>query len=331
MLLLAVIGITIWLHGAELGPPAEPAESYGAARPEWYFLFLFQLLKKFESEFVGAIVVPGAVMAFLFALPVIARIRYLHWINVLVILSLVAGAGYLTYEAIDHDHYHTRHPRPPAEPGQLLLHQERTSAAISFHEAREQAEREYQRLRLLIEFHGIPKQGVSVSLVRHDPEIQGPRLFRRNCASCHSYLDSTGQGIRGPTRPEGATGQSDPAAAPFGGPNLFGFATRDWFRRALDPRHIVSDEGFGATRHKGGEMASFVTSELVELSSEQQSQRDLIGAALSAEAGLPAQRQQDAQLAQDGSLERGRAAVATAIKEQACTDCGVSTYQTEVK
>src|SRR5688572_10266581 len=58
---VVVIGVTIWLHGAELGPPAEPTESYGAARPEWYFLFLFQLLKFFkaEYEFVGAIVVPG--------------------------------------------------------------------------------------------------------------------------------------------------------------------------------------------------------------------------------------------------------------------------------
>ena len=37
--------------GAELGAPADPVEEYSAARPEWYFLFLFQLLKKFKSEF----------------------------------------------------------------------------------------------------------------------------------------------------------------------------------------------------------------------------------------------------------------------------------------
>jgi ubiquinol-cytochrome c reductase cytochrome b subunit len=30
--------------GAELGAPADPSESYAAARPEWYFLFLFQFL-----------------------------------------------------------------------------------------------------------------------------------------------------------------------------------------------------------------------------------------------------------------------------------------------
>src|SRR5262249_51937770 len=30
------------LPGAELGPPADASEPYSAARPEWYFLFLFQ-------------------------------------------------------------------------------------------------------------------------------------------------------------------------------------------------------------------------------------------------------------------------------------------------
>jgi ubiquinol-cytochrome c reductase cytochrome b subunit len=68
-------------------------------------------------------------------------------------------------------------------------------------------------------------------------------------------------------------------------------------------------------------MASFVTTELAELTTEQQQQRDRIIAALSAEAALPGQREQDAQAARDGSLEQGREAAATAIKDQACTDC----------
>jgi ubiquinol-cytochrome c reductase cytochrome b subunit len=33
--------------GAELGAPADPSNQYSAARPEWYFLFLFQFLKLF--------------------------------------------------------------------------------------------------------------------------------------------------------------------------------------------------------------------------------------------------------------------------------------------
>lgn len=321
VLLAAVIGWTIWKHGAELGPPAEPTESYGAARPEWYFLFLFQLLKKFKSEFVGAIVVPTLVMAFLFAMPLIAKVRYLHWMNVLVIITMLVGVGYLTYEAIDHDNYHTRHPNKPADQSKLVLHRERTEASIGFHEAQEQSEREYERMTQLVEFFGIPKEGAAVSLVRNDPEIQGPRLFRRNCASCHSYLDADGKGIRGPVRPTGKDGKPDEKAPPFGAPNLYGFATREWFQKILDPNKIMSDDMFGGTKHSSGEMATFVMTELGDLDEEQKKQRDLIAATLSAEASLVGQRELDAQLAKSGDLEKGREAVTTAIKDQACTDC----------
>ena len=55
------------ISGPNLGAPADPANPYSAARPEWYFLFLFQFLKLFEghgaaANSLGAIVVPGMVM-----------------------------------------------------------------------------------------------------------------------------------------------------------------------------------------------------------------------------------------------------------------------------
>ena len=43
--------------------------------------------------------------------------------------------------------------------------------------------------------------------------------------------------------------------------------------------------------------------------------------ALSAEAALPAQAEEDKKAMEDGSLERGREALATAITNSACTDC----------
>jgi ubiquinol-cytochrome c reductase cytochrome b subunit len=47
--------------GADLGAPADAANPYSAARPEWYFLFLFQFLKFFpgDREIIGAIVIPS--------------------------------------------------------------------------------------------------------------------------------------------------------------------------------------------------------------------------------------------------------------------------------
>ncbi len=95
--------------GAELGAPADPANPYSAARPEWYFLFLFQFLKLFEGhgasgEFLGAIVVPGLVMGFLFLMPFIGRWKLGHRLNVVYLFALFCGVGWLTYSAYREDH-----------------------------------------------------------------------------------------------------------------------------------------------------------------------------------------------------------------------------------
>ncbi|MDA1051366.1 MAG: cytochrome b N-terminal domain-containing protein [Planctomycetota bacterium] len=310
--MLAFVIVLTCYRAAELGPPAEPTESYGAARPEWYFLFLFQLLKHCGThEFVGAIVIPGAAMGFLFALPLIAKVKYGHIVNCTVILVLVIGAGYLTYEAIDHDNYAERHSDKPTDPAAVDLWKERTKAANAFHEAQETALREYERTQELIDFYGIPKEGAAVGLVRIDPEIQGRRLFKRKCASCHSYLDKEGHGIAGPELPEGW--ESNKTA--FGGPNLHGFASREWIEGLLSPAGIVSSDYFEFTAHGipdadgaySSDMVTFVRDDLVK------ADVPAIAAALSAEAGLLSQREQDKNTA---LIEEGRAKIA-----DNCTDC----------
>jgi ubiquinol-cytochrome c reductase cytochrome b subunit len=57
-----------------LGAAADPSKPYDA-RPEWYFVCLFELLKKFEGplEPVGAFVLPGLGLLFLFAVPFLDR------------------------------------------------------------------------------------------------------------------------------------------------------------------------------------------------------------------------------------------------------------------
>ncbi|MDX2269510.1 MAG: cytochrome b N-terminal domain-containing protein [Bryobacter sp.] len=56
---------------APLGRLADPSDTSYIPRPEWYFLFLFQLLKYFEGplEVLATVVLPGATVALLFALP----------------------------------------------------------------------------------------------------------------------------------------------------------------------------------------------------------------------------------------------------------------------
>ena len=57
---LAIVLIVLRTHGAELEAPADPSSTY-VARPEWYFLPLFQILKYFEGplEIIGTMVLPG--------------------------------------------------------------------------------------------------------------------------------------------------------------------------------------------------------------------------------------------------------------------------------
>jgi ubiquinol-cytochrome c reductase cytochrome b subunit len=58
-----------------LGAMADPTNTSYVPRPEWYFLFLFQLLKLFEGplEFFGAIVLPGLAILALFLVPFLDR------------------------------------------------------------------------------------------------------------------------------------------------------------------------------------------------------------------------------------------------------------------
>ncbi len=93
--------------GAELGAPADQADQYSAARPEWYFLFLFQMLKYFpgSSELVGAIVVPGLVMLVLAAMPIVGRWQLGHRFNVGFLLALMLGVVLLTARAWWDDRY----------------------------------------------------------------------------------------------------------------------------------------------------------------------------------------------------------------------------------
>lgn len=325
LLVGVVVGLVVW-RGAELGPPAEPTESYGAARPEWYYLFLFQLLKHAPTEFVGAIVIPAVAMGFLFLLPLIAKVKFGHVVNVVVLLCLLIGAGYLTAEAVYHDNYRDwSRAEPPAGNARALYH-DRLNASDDFHRARGLAEDEYARIRELIDFYGMPREGATLGLVRNDPEIQGPRIFKRNCASCHSYLGLDGHGIPG-TRPERREdGSVDEDRPILGAPNLYGFASRGWLTGLLDPQRLISSDYFGLTAHarqkegayKPGGMVEFVHDNLKELSDEKKTQLDELIAALSAQASLESQRADDQKDLAEGRLARGKIAINETF---GCTNC----------
>ncbi len=70
---LVLLGLTV-AFGAPTGPRADPTDTSYIPRPEWYFMFLFQLVKLFPGhlEWVGVVIVPGLLVLVLFLLPFIA-------------------------------------------------------------------------------------------------------------------------------------------------------------------------------------------------------------------------------------------------------------------
>jgi menaquinol-cytochrome c reductase cytochrome b/c subunit len=73
---LAVIIVMAILFGAELGPKADPTTTTYTPRPEWYFFFLFELLrvvKPPELVFLATIGIPTICLMLLLLLPFIDR------------------------------------------------------------------------------------------------------------------------------------------------------------------------------------------------------------------------------------------------------------------
>lgn len=73
---LAVIILMSILFGAELGPKADPTTTTYTPRPEWYFFFLFELLrvvKPPELVFLATIGIPTICLVLLLVLPFIDR------------------------------------------------------------------------------------------------------------------------------------------------------------------------------------------------------------------------------------------------------------------
>lgn len=73
-----VITFAIW-HRVELGEPVNPASTDFVPRPEWYFFFLFELLKIFKGQnalmpvIMATFIIPNVLMALLILTPFIDR------------------------------------------------------------------------------------------------------------------------------------------------------------------------------------------------------------------------------------------------------------------
>ncbi|MSU64745.1 MAG: DUF4405 domain-containing protein [Opitutus sp.] len=279
--LLVVVFLIIRNHGAELDAPADPSEPF-PARPEWYFLFLFQLLKYFPNtkEILGAIILPTVVMVVLVAMPYIGRSKNGHRFNLAFLWVMLGFMASLTY---------------------LAVHEDQNNA--EYVASVKAAERDAARAIVLARApEGIPLTG-AVTLLRNDPLTQGPKLFAKNCATCHRYDGHDGHG----GHPKDKISASD----------LKGFGSREWLTGLFDPEKVASPRYWGGTEHAEGKMAKFVKEDVPEFSAEQKEKLRQGIIALSAEAGLKSQTALDKR--DSVLIEEGRKEIKGSTIR--CTDC----------
>ena len=102
---ILLIALAIFV-GVPNEPPADPTDSSYIPRPEWYFLWMFQLLKYFPGQLEGvAIVGLGVLLGVgLFGLPFLDRSVKRHPRNrpvaTVVMLLILAGMVFLTVQAV---------------------------------------------------------------------------------------------------------------------------------------------------------------------------------------------------------------------------------------
>lgn len=299
--LAVVLGLTVYFHGAELTAPADPANNYDAARPEWYFLFLFQFLKWFpgELEVWGAFIIPGLILAYMFLMPWIGRTRTGHLLNVAILCIILGGAAVLTAQAFHDDYYAAWNDEKEVTASGNEVKIARYEASQRFLDAKEQAHREAERvIELASSPSRIPPTG-ALSLMYDDPMLQGPKLFAKHCAGCHNHTD--------PRHPDAVQPGSLANAKPTA-PNLFGVGSEAWVAAILNPDQIDSPHLFGYDESPfvDGEMVSFVKETFGDdVSQEQRTAAQQafakVALALAAEADLPgvskAKKQQAEQIA----------------------------------
>jgi len=186
--------------GAPLEARANPADTTYTPRPEWYFLFLFQLLKYFPGklEVVGVIVIPTLVILALFTLPFLDRNSRRHFLDRPVVTGvtvfILTAVVFLTIQS-------TLEAPPPAS----VTFGDQTAAlyaancaschgdsivvppGTNLHDVIAQGKHE-----------GMPAWGADLSTDQIDALVGfilspgGSTLFTQNCGSCHAVTELVG-------------------------------------------------------------------------------------------------------------------------------------------
>jgi mono/diheme cytochrome c family protein len=196
VIFIALVALAYFV-GAPLEPRADPADTNYTPRPEWYFLFLFQLLKYFPGslEVIGVFIIPSVAVIILLALPLIDRSPKRYFLRRPVILGAtilsVIGVLFLTIQS------NREIPLPPELVGgdqTAALYTENCApchgpsitvpAGVNLHEIIAQSRHE-----------GMPAWSGDLTSDEIDAlagfivSPAGSQLFTDNCSECHQVAE----------------------------------------------------------------------------------------------------------------------------------------------
>ncbi len=235
--------------GAELTAPVDVATSYDAARPEWSFRALYHMTKLPIFSKIGMVYaifgVPPFLLALFFAMPILGRIKPLHYVCVGftgLIFVVVCVFTYLSYS----DDYKaawigvdTVKSVEEEEAAEAAEEDEHLAHSLGFLTSVADAKRSADRaVELAFAPTGIPKTG-ALDLLKNDAFLQGPVLFEQNCASCHNFVPKN-EGMAVPDYVEIVC--PEPTA-----PNLYGAHTPEWIRGFTNEETLADADCFGNT------------------------------------------------------------------------------------
>ncbi len=224
--------------GAPLSSPAAPGGQFDAARPEWSFRALYHMSRLPIFSKIGMIYaifgVTSVLAIFFFAIPIISRIKFLHWPVLVITLGLLYVTIDFTYKSYWDDYKNPDH-------------------APAFLASVADADRLAKRsIELCTAPDGIPSTG-ALTLLKKDPFIQGPKLFTQHCASCHNFVPFG-------SSPENPDFREIVCAEPSA-PNLYNAISREWIGGFCDLEKLLSDNFFGKTTDfaKKGSMKTYLS------------------------------------------------------------------------
>lgn len=203
LVLLALIMLAYFI-GAPVEARANPNDASYTPRPEWYFLFLFQLLKYFPGklEVVGAMILPGVFIVLLILLPFLDKNPKRHFLRrpfaSIAAVVVMLGIGGLTFLSVNE----APPPQVAAVVDKAADLYTRNCANCHGPSIDIPAGTDLHQIIAAGNHQGMPAWGGDLSTDEIDMLVgfllspNGSTLFTRECAGCHpNTIQATGNPV----------------------------------------------------------------------------------------------------------------------------------------